>query len=422
MQFFAFVFSFCLRVLRWGVARSRLRVSPSAGVMQSNNSNEPPDLDEIWRDFNRKVNGLFGKKSGDESGGQSPTPQMSGKLIWLGLGVLFLLWLASGVFMVQEGQQGVVLRFGKFHRAVGSGLNWRMPLPIERHEVLDVTRVREVTIGRNQVDKNSGLVDSYMLTEDENIVDVQFIVQYSLKSPENYLFNNKDPEMAVENAAESAVREVVGGVRMDTVLYEDRELIQRDIAKSIQAQLDRYQSGIQVENVNIENVQPPESVQAAFNDAIEAGQDRARAKNLGLAYANDVLPKARGQAVRLREDAEAYKARVVAEATGQASRFNAVLKEYKMAPKVTRDRMYLDAMRDVYGRSNKVIVDGEGGGNNMLYLPIDKLMQNGEAANRSNTRSSTGTAPRPTTSNTVTRSTSQQSASNSRGNNRSRSR
>lgn len=396
MQFFVLILIAIRRVVAWLLpARSGVLAAPA-----QSNSNEPPDLDEVWRDFNKKINGILGKKEkgGSGGGGQPPSmPTVSGKMLALVGVVLLLFWLASGVFMVQEGQQGVILRFGKLHRTVGSGLNWRLPAPIENHEVLDVTRVRSVKIGRNQVDKNSDLVDSYMLTEDENIVDVRFIVQYSLNSPEDYLFNNKDPELAVENAAESAVREVVGGVRMDTVLYEDRELIQRDIAKSIQAQLDRYSSGILVENVNIENVQPPETVQAAFNDAIEAGQDRARAKNLGLAYANNVLPKAQGQAVRLREDAEAYKARVIAEATGQASRFNAVLKEYKLAPQVTRDRLYLDAMRDVYGRSNKVIVDGDGGGNNMLYLPIDKLMQAGAQSRSTAAANPTSAVQRSTT-------------------------
>lgn len=375
MQFPALVFFFCARVLRLAAVR------PSAVVMQSGNSGQPPDLDEVWRDFNRKVNGLFGRKSGGSGGeGEPPAPDMSGKVILLGLAAVVLVWLSSGFFMVQEGQRGVVLRFGKHHSTVGSGLSWRLPYPIDRHEVLDVTQLRSTEIGRGNTDSNSGLLDSYMLTEDENIVDVRFTVQYNLKNPMDYLFNNVDPDLAVEMAAESAVREVVGGVSMDTVLYKDRESIQQAIARNIQTQLDKYESGIEVQNVNISNVQPPERVQAAFNDAIEAGQDRERSRNLGLAYANNVIPKAKGKAVRMKEDALAYKARTVAEAKGQASRFEAVLSEYQDAPKVTRDRLYLDAMRNVYGRSSKVLVDGDGKGSNMLYLPIDKLMERRSAA------------------------------------------
>lgn len=378
MQLPALVFSFCLRLLRLSAVRL-----PGGGVMQSGNSGQPPDLDEIWRDINRRINAMFGRKNAAGSGGddgQPPAPDMSGKIIMLGLGVLLLVWLSSGLFMVQEGQRGVVLRFGKHHATVGSGLNWRLPYPVDRHEVLDVTQLRSTEIGRGNTDSNSGLLDSYMLTEDENIVDVRFTVQYNLKNPMDYLFNNVDPDLAVEMAAESAVREVVGGVSMDTVLYKDRESIQQAIARNIQTQLDKYASGIEVQNVNISNVQPPERVQAAFNDAIEAGQDRERSRNLGLAYANNVLPKAKGKAVRMKEDALAYKARTVAEARGQANRFAAVLSEYTAAPKVTRDRLYLDAMSNVYGRSSKVLVDGDGSGNNMLYLPIDKLLENHNAA------------------------------------------
>jgi modulator of FtsH protease HflK len=354
----------------------------------------PPDLDELWREFNKKLNGLFGgnKSSGGQKpvdwnrnnqgggsgggngGGFQPDMKFAGFGVGLIAVVIGIIWLGTGFFIVQEGQQAVVTRFGKLSRTLEAGFNWRLPYPIERHETVNLSQLRSVEIGRSGTTQATGLKDSSMLTQDENIVDIRFTIQYRLKSSADFLFQNKDPDDAVTRAAESAIREVVGRGTMDTVLNKDRESIQRDVVKSVQAQLDRYKTGIQVQAVNIQNVQPPEAVQAAFDDALKAGQDRDRLKNEGLAYANDVIPRAKGTASRLTEEAEGYKANVIARAEGDAQRFKSVLAEYQKAPQVTRDRMYTDAMQQVYTSVTKVMVDSKQG-NNLLYLPLDKILQ-----------------------------------------------
>ncbi len=361
----------------------------------------PPDLDELWRDFNRKLGGLFGGNKPTPRGGQPDwnrhnqnngnnndnnnsgggnnggfQPDMKSAGIGAGLIVVIaaLIWLGTGFFIVQEGQQAVITRFGALNRTVDAGFNWRVPYPFERHETVALTQLRSVEIGRNAAVGNSGLKDWSVLTQDENIVDVRFTVQYRLKSAADFLFQNRSPDDAVVKAAESAIREVVGKSGMDTVLNKDRESIQRDVAKSVQFQLDRYKSGIEIQNVNITNVQPPEAVQAAFDDALKAGQDRDRAKNDGQSYANDVIPRARGTASRLKEEADGYKSRVVAQAEGDAQRFKAIYAEYAKAPQVTRDRMYLDTMQQIYSNTTKILVDSRQG-NSLLYLPLDKIMQ-----------------------------------------------
>ena len=348
----------------------------------------PPDLDELWRDFNRKLNGLFGgnknsrgRPAGNNAGGGMPPgggfqPDMKSAGIGVGLiaAVALLIWLGTGFFIVQEGQQAVITRFGELKGTRDAGFNWRMPYPIERHETVALTQLRSVEIGRGSAAGAAGLKESSMLTQDENIVDIKFTIQYRLKSAADYLFQNRNPDDAVKKAAESAIREVVGKGTMDTVLNKDRESIQRDVVKSVQAQLDRYKTGILVQTVNIQNVQPPEPVQAAFDDALKAGQDRDRLKNEGQAYANEVVPRAKGTAARLKEEADGYKANVVARAEGDAQRFKSVYAEYQKAPQVTRDRMYTDAMQQIYSSVTKVMVDSKQG-SNLLYLPLDKLMQ-----------------------------------------------
>ena len=346
----------------------------------------PPDLDELWRDFNRKLSGLFGGKggaprspnpnSGDGGGGGNFQPDMKNAGIGVGLiaGVVALIWLGSGFFIVQEGQQAVVTSFGKFSHTADAGFQWRMPYPFQAHETVPVTQLRSVEVGRNTVVQATGLRDSSMLTQDENIVDIRFTVQYRLKDARAYLFENRQPDDAVVQAAESAVREIVGKSAMDSVLYEQRDAIATDLVKSVQTQLDRLKTGIQVVNVNVQNVQAPEQVQAAFDDAFKAGADRERLKNEGQAYANDVIPKAQGTASRLKEEADGYKSRVIAQAEGDAQRFSQVLTEYQKAPAVTRDRMYIDTMQQVYSNVTKVFVDSRGN-SNLLYLPLDKLMQ-----------------------------------------------
>jgi modulator of FtsH protease HflK len=358
----------------------------------------PPDLDELWRDFNRKLGGLFGGKKQAPRGGQPDwnrhnqnngnnngggggnnggfQPDMKSAGIGAGLiGIVaVLIWLGTGFFIVQEGQQAVITRFGALNRTVDAGFNWRLPYPFERHETVSFTQVRSVEVGRNSVGTATGIKDSSMLTKDENIVDVRFTIQYNLKSSSQFLFENRSPDEAILKAAESAVREVVGRFNLDDILGRNSEVLQQDVLRSVQQQMDRYQTGISVQNVNIQNVQAPEQVQAAFDDALKAGQDRDRLKNEGQAYANNVIPSARGTASRLKEEADGHKARVVAQAEGDSQRFRSVYTEYAKAPQVTRDRMYLDAMQQIYSNTTKVLIDSKQG-NNLLYMPLDKLMQ-----------------------------------------------
>lgn len=350
-----------------------------------NNRNDgPPDLDELWRDFNRKLSGLFGGKGGPQRGGSGGgddrgpqfQPDMKSAGIGAGLiaGVVALVWLGSGFFIVQEGQQAVVTTFGKYSHTTDAGFQWRFPYPIQAHETVSVTQLQSVEVGRSTVVQATGLRDSSMLTQDENIIDIRFTVQYRRTDARAYLFENRNADEAVLQAAESAVREIVGKSRVDSVLYEQRDAIAADLVKSVQAQLDRLKAGITVANVNVQNVQVPDSVQAAFNDAVKAGADRDRYKNEGQAYASDVIPKARGMASRLQEESEGYRSRVIAQAEGDAQRFKSVLAEYQKAPAVTRDRMYLDTMQQIYSNVTKVMVDVRQG-SNLLYLPLDRLLQ-----------------------------------------------
>jgi len=340
------------------------------------NSGGPPDLDELWRRFNQKLNTLFGGKGG--SGGPAGGSPMSGGKMAAGLGLIpmlvILIWLGSGFYIVNAGERGVVLRFGKFVEATQPGPRWHLPYPIESAEVVNQQQVRTVEVGYRANVKSKMLKESLMLTDDENIIDIQFAVQYILKSPEDYLFNNRHPDDAVHQAAETSIREIVGKSKMDFVLYEGRAEIAARAAKLMQDILDRYKTGISISKVTMQNAQPPEQVQASFDDAVKAGQDRERAKNEGQAYANDVIPRARGAASRLLQEADGYKQRVIANAQGDASRFKQILVEYSKAPKVTRDRMYLDTMQQMMTNSSKVLVDQKGG-NSLLYLPLDKLIQ-----------------------------------------------
>lgn len=312
--------------------------------------------------------------------------------------IAVLIWLGTGFFIVQEGQQAVISRFGALNRTVDAGFSWRMPYPFERHETVAFTQVRSVEVGRNSVGAATGIKDSSMLTKDENIVDVRFTIQYNLKSSSQFLFENRNPDEAVVKAAESAVREVVGRFNLDDILGRNSEVLQQDVLRSIQQQMDRYQTGISVQNVNIQNVQAPEQVQAAFDDALKAGQDRDRLKNEGQAYANNVIPSARGTASRLKEEAAGYKARVVAQAEGDAQRFRSVYTEYAKAPQVTRDRMYLDAMQQIYSNTTKILIDSKQG-NNLLYMPLDKLMQ--LSGNSAENGAVTLTNPAPSATNSV---------------------
>jgi membrane protease subunit HflK len=355
----------------------------------------PPDLDELWRDFNRKLGGLLGGRGGSgggrprnqggnggngggSGGGGGFQPDMRSAGLGAGLvgAVAILIWLGTGFFIVNEGQQAVITQFGRYQSTVGAGFNWRLPYPIQRHEMVTVTQIRSVDIGRDNVVRATGLRDSAMLTQDENIVEIKFAVQYRLKDARAWLFESKNPAESVVHAAETAVREVVGAMRMDSALSEERDQIAPRVRTLMQTILDRYNLGIEVVAVNLQQggVRPPEQVQAAFDDVLKAGQERERSKNEAQAYANDVVPRAVGSASRLKQEADGYKARILAQAEGDAQRFRSVLAEYQRAPQVMRDRMYLDAMQQIYTNVTKVLVDSRQG-SNLLYLPLDKIMQ-----------------------------------------------
>lgn len=371
---------------QWGNRGNNDGDKPNGGGPRRPNDG-PPDLEEVWRDFNRKLTGLFGKKSGGggNGGGEGPrmpkmdfNPKFLGGGVSLIVGLAAVVWLASGFYIVDASQRGLVLQFGSYKESTEPGLRWRFPYPFQSHELVNLSGVRTLEIGYRGSERNKVLKEALMLTDDENIVNIQFAVQYILKDPVEYLFNNRSTDEAVMGAAESAVREIVGKSKMNFVLYEGREQIATEAAKLMQDILDRYKSGIQVSKVTMQNAQPPEQVQAAFDDAVKAGQDRERQKNEGQAYANDVIPKAKGNAARLMEEANGHKQRIVATAEGDASRFKQVQVEYAKAPEVTRQRMYLETMEQVYANTSKVLIDAKGQGN-LLYLPLDKLMQGAAA-------------------------------------------
>ncbi len=337
----------------------------------------PPDLDELWRNFNQKLNGLFNRRRGGNDDGppsEPPNFRQIGGGIGLLAGLLLVVWLASGFYIVVEGQRGVVLTFGKFSEVTNSGLRWRMPYPLQSHEIVDFTGVRTVEVGyRNNV-KTKVLRESLMLTDDENIIDIQFAVQFTLKDPTEFLFNNRRPEEAVLQAAETATREIVGKSKMDFVLYEGREQVASAAQKLMQEILDRYALGINISRVTMQNAQPPEQVQGAFDDAVRAKQDLERQKNEGQAYFNEIVPKARGTAARLIEEANGYRQSVISNAEGEASRFKQILVEYNRAPAVMRERMYIETMQQIMTSTTKVLIDARAG-SNLLYLPLDKLIQ-----------------------------------------------
>ena len=379
----------------------------------------PPDLDELWRDFNRKLGGLMGGNKGGRGGGHgggngsgggglpsfNPNPKAAGIGIGLIATVVLVIWLGTGIYIVQEGQQAVVTQFGKYHSTQNAGFNWRLPYPIQRHETVFVTQLRSVDVGRDNIVPATGLRESSMLTADENIVDIKFAVQYRLNDARAFLFESRDPDASVVKAAETAVREVVGSMKMDAVLAEERDQIAPRVRTLMQTILDRYKVGVEVVGVNLQQggVRPPEQVQAAFDDVLRAGQERERAKNEAEAYANDVVPRARGAASRLTEEAEGYRARIVAQAEGDSQRFRSVLAEYQKAPQVTRERMYTDAMQEIYSNVTKVLVDSKSG-SNLLYLPLDKLMQATGSPGAVVPSANPGTSPAAPASTPATRS------------------
>ena len=366
----------------------------------------PPDLDELWRDFNRRLNGMFGKRGGGGAppNGESNGPGMRGA--GMGIGVMavvaVLLWLGSGFYIVPEGNAAAILRFGEFkYLNDRAGFTWRIPYPVETAEIVNVQQLRQMEVGYRSNVKNKVLKESLMLTQDQSIVDMQFAVQYRVSDPVAWLFNNNpgpSPEELVRQASETAMREIVGRRGVDQVLYEEKEAVAKDALKLMQSFVDRYKAGVSLVDVTIQQAQPPEQVQAAFEDANKAAQDRERLINEGRAYANDVIPRARGTAARLGQEADGYKQRVIATAEGDANRFRQVLAEYGKAPQVTRDRMYLETMQQVFSNTSKVYVDSRAG-SNLLYLPMDKLLQQAATPGDAARAAAAAAAPAPAPAN-----------------------
>ena len=370
---------------------------------QNNNQEEgPPDLDELLNDIRKKIGRMFGKKEIDQkipkpSGGKaSPNPGNDQLPIVPIVLIVVLLWAATGFYIVDQGSRGVVLRFGKNTEVTMPGPRWHIPYPIESAEVVNLEQVRTIEVGYRSAGDAAGrakeLRESLMLTDDENIIDLQFAVQYNLKSAEAFLFNNRSADGSVRGAAESAIREIVGKSKMDFALYEGREEIAVKAKKLMQEILDRYNTGINVTSVTMQNAQPPEQVQAAFDDAVKAKQDLERQKNEGQAYANDVIPKAKGTASRLASEAQGYRVRVESEAKGNASRFEQILTQYNRAPEVMRDRIYIEAQEQILSNVSKVIVDQKSS-NSLLYLPLDKLIQQGSVNIKDNVSSPINVSP-----------------------------
>lgn len=338
-----------------------------------NNNEGPPDLDKILGDLNQKVSNLFGKKGGGNN--NSPTNRKDFDVPVLPIaGVIVAIWLATGFYIVDQGSLGVVQTFGKYTETTETGPRWHWPYPFESVSVVNMEQVRRLEVGyRSNGEGVGGKTkqprEALMLTEDENIIDLQFAVQYNLKNAKDYLFNNRGTDAAVMSAAETAIREVVGKNKLDDLLQKGLA----DTSERMQAILDGYNTGVKITSVSLQSAQPPEQVQEAFEDVNRANQDYQRFINEGQAYANDVIPKARGNASRLSAEAAGYQLKVENEAKGNASRFEQILAQYTKAPEVTRQRLYLDAQEQILSSTSKVIVD-QPGGNSLLYLPLDKLM------------------------------------------------
>ena len=332
----------------------------------------PPEIDEVIKKVRQRIESIFGGgSSGDSSGGG-----FSLKSLPLILGVLVLLWVGAGIYQVEQAERSVVLRLGKFQEIKGPGLRWNPPI-IDAWEIVDVVRVRP---HRH---------DALMLTKDENIVDVTVSIQYQIADPQKYVLDIRDADASLVQATESALRHVVGGSIMDDVLTTGRELIAQEVKTRLQRYLDKYNTGLEVVIVNIEDSAPPNQVQEAFDDVIKAREDEVRARNEAETYANGLVPEARGQAQRMLQDAEAYKEQVISEAEGDATRFNLLLSEYQKAPDVTRNRLYLDSIQGVMSNSSKVMIDVEGG-NNILYLPLDKIAESARGVENLNIPTTSG--------------------------------
>ncbi|HIA78097.1 MAG TPA: FtsH protease activity modulator HflK [Gammaproteobacteria bacterium] len=357
---------------------------------QGNGQNGPPDLDHLIKDLKKKFSGFLGgggrKSAGGGGGGGMPS--LGGKAWVLIVLVLGLLWAASGFYVVEQGEQGVELQFGQYKQVTEAGLRWHLPYPVETVEIVNVQQIRTVEVGYRSNTRSNQFAtvpqEALMLTKDENIIDIQFAVQYDIKDPRFLLFNvSENLDQVVRQATESSVREVVGRNTMDFAITGGRAEIAQETRLLLQNILDRYQTGINVKAVEMQNAQPPSEVKGAFDDAVKAREDEVKFRNEAEAYANDIIPRARGSASRVLQEAQAYQASVVAKAQGEASRFTQVLSEYHKAPGVTRDRLYIDAMEQVLSRSTKIMIDQSAGGNNVMYLPLDQLIrQRNDSAGR----------------------------------------
>lgn len=326
-----------------------------------NNEQGPPDLDEVIKKLQNRFSGLFG------GGGGSGRGRATGGFgLGFILAVVLAIWALSGIYIVDEGKQGVVLQFGAFQTITEPGPHW-YPRFIQSVEIVDVEKVRSIDLGRVAD-------EALMLTQDENIIDIKFTIQYKVKDPRDYLFRVREPDLTLRQVTESAVREIVGKNTLDFIITEGRAVVAANAKLLIQQILDSYQAGLLVLNLNMQNAQPPQQVQAAFDDAIKAREDKQRQINQAEAYANDVIPRARGKAARLIQEAEAYREEVVQRAEGETARFLKVLREYKKAPRVTRERLYLESMESVLSNTNKILVDVKKG-SNLMYLPLDKMLQ-----------------------------------------------
>jgi modulator of FtsH protease HflK len=367
----------------------------NGGGGRGNKPDGPPDLDELLKKVNDKVSALFGGKGGGRgSRGSSGGPQMpafnpklaaGGVALFGGLAVI--LWLATGFYQVDDRERGIVQRFGKYLDTTQPGLNWHIPWPVDSVTKVRLTDVRNVEVGYKGTQKNRDARQSQMLTEDLNIIDITFAVQYTVSDAKAFLFNHRRPDEAVVQAAETAMREVVGKHKMDFLLNQGREKIALDAQKLMQDILTRYGTGILISRLNLQGAAAPEAVSEAFQDVVKAQQDGERVRNEAQAYANRVVPVAKGEASRLIEQATGYQQSVESRAEGDASRFKSVVAEYNKAPGVTRERLYIDMMQSVLGNSSKVLVDQRSGGQNLLYLPLDKLI--------SNSRETTGSITSP---------------------------
>ncbi|GJH11789.1 FtsH protease activity modulator HflK [Caballeronia novacaledonica] len=345
---------------------------PQDGKRPNGKDEGPPDLDEMWREFNRRIAGVFGKKPGNGA----PRENGRGTKIGVGIviGVLIAIYLGSGVFVVQDGHVGVVSQFGKYRQTVSQGIHWRLPYPFQSSEIVDTSQIRSVEVGRGTALSQGNVRDASLLTNDADIVDVRFAVQYQIKSPTDFLFRSVNADDSVTQAAQSAIREIAGGLTTDDMLYKDREALRARLIETIQRSLDTYRTGLQVTGVAVQSVQAPQQVQSAFEEAARVRQDNERARDTAQAYADQLLPRAKADAAKLIDEARAYSNREVTQAQGDAERFKEVYAEYSKAPAVIRQRMYLDTMQQIYSRTTKVFVDSKAG-NNVVYLPLDKLVE-----------------------------------------------